>query len=132
MIDASPVSTSAALAHLAQHRGCGSPLAVPQSAADKSARTGELSKSEPLWKRGDDWVGSEIEDAFVMVNIDNGKYVALNLTATAVWEAMATPVDQTEIERVMCSAYSVSVDDCHRSVTALLKQMQELQLAHQS
>lgn len=88
--------------------------------------------SEPLWKRSDDWVGSEIEDAFVMVNIDNGKYVALNLTATAVWEAMATPVDQPTIERTLCNAYSVAADDCHRSVTALLKQMQELQLASQT
>jgi len=37
------------------------------------------------WARSDDWVGSEIEDSFVMVNIDSGKYVALNPTATAVW-----------------------------------------------
>ena len=37
--------------------------------------------SEPLWARSDDWVGSEIDDSFVMVNIDSGKYVALNATA---------------------------------------------------
>lgn len=88
--------------------------------------------SEPLWKRSDDWVGSEIEDAFVMVNIDSGKYVALNLTATTVWEAMETPVDQPAIERALSAAYSVAPEDCHRSVTALLAQMQELQLASQT
>jgi molybdopterin biosynthesis enzyme len=87
---------------------------------------------EPLWKRSDDWVGSEIEDAFVMVNIDSGKYVALNLTATTVWDVIAAPVDQPAIERAMCEAYAVSSEDCHRSVTALLAQMQELQLASQT
>lgn len=87
--------------------------------------------SEPLWKRSDDWVGSEIEDAFVMVNIDTGKYVALNPTATAVWEAMESPVDQPAIERALCDAYAVSPEDCHRSVTALLGQMRDLQLASQ-
>jgi hypothetical protein len=87
---------------------------------------------ELLWTRSDDWVGSEIEDAFVMVNIDSGKYVALNPTATTVWEAMETPVDQPAIERALCEAYSVSPEDCHRSVSALLAQMQELQLASQT
>ncbi|MFM5895033.1 MAG: PqqD family protein, partial [Novosphingobium sp.] len=72
------------------------------------------------------------EDAFVMVNIDSGKYVALNPTATAVWEAMESPVDQPAIERALCAAYSVSADDCSRSVTALLTQMQDLQLVSQA
>lgn len=85
--------------------------------------------TELLWKRSDDWVGAEIDGAFVMVNIDTGKYVALNLTATKVWEAMETPVEQPAIERALCDAYAVSAEDCHRSVTALLDQMQKLQLA---
>lgn len=88
--------------------------------------------SGTLWKRSDDWVGSEIEDAFVMVNIDSGKYVALNPTATAVWEAMESPADQSAIERALCEAYSVSAEDCSRSVTSLLAQMQDLQLVSQA
>lgn len=87
--------------------------------------------SETLWTRSDDWVGSEIEDAFVMVNIETGKYVALNSTASAIWEAMEQPVDQSSIERALTEAYAVSPEDCHRSVTATLAQMQELQLASQ-
>lgn len=81
-----------------------------------------------LWARSDDWVGSEIEDSFVMVNIDTGKYVALNATATAVWEALETPADQSAIERTLCEAFEVSPEDCHRSVDALLGQMQDLKL----
>jgi hypothetical protein len=84
--------------------------------------------SGQVWTRSDDWVGSEIEDSYVMVNIESGKYVALNRTASAVWEAMASPVDQVTIEQAMCAAFEVSPEDCHRSVTALLVQMQDLQL----
>jgi hypothetical protein len=87
-----------------------------------------MGMGDQVWTRSDDWVGSEIEDSFVMVNNDSGKYVALNLTATAVWEALESPVDQATIERVMCEAFVVSPEDCHQSVTALLGQMQDLQL----
>lgn len=99
--------------------------AKPSSFGNRKGKT----VGDQLWKRSDDWVGSEIEDSFVMVNIDSGKYVALNLTATTVWDAMASPVDQATIERAMCETYDVSAEDCHRSVTALLAQMQDLQLA---
>ncbi|NKB16487.1 MAG: PqqD family protein [Sphingomonadales bacterium] len=84
--------------------------------------------SGQLWIRSDEWVGSEIEDSYVMVNIESGKYVALNLTASAVWNAMESPVDQAAIERAMCDAFDVTPENCHRSVSALLGQMQDLQL----
>lgn len=86
---------------------------------------------DQLWARSDDWVGSEIEDSFVMVNIDSGKYVALNATATAVWETLASPSDQAAIERALCDTFEVSPDDCHSSVSALLGQMHDLQLLSQ-
>ncbi|UYV15723.1 PqqD family protein [Porphyrobacter sp. ULC335] len=81
-----------------------------------------------VWTRSDDWVGSEIDDSYVMVNIDTGTYVALNPTAAAVWEVLENPADQATIERVMCESFAVSPEDCHRSVTALLGQMQDLRL----
>lgn len=84
--------------------------------------------NDGIWARSDDWVGSEIEDSFVMVNIDSGKYVALNSTAAAVWNALKNPSDQTAIERALCETFEVSPEDCHRSVSALLGQMHELAL----
>lgn len=63
-----------------------------------------------------------------MVNIDTGKYIALNATATAVWDALEAPVDQVAIERALCEAFEVSPEDCHGPVAALLGQMRDLQL----
>lgn len=63
-----------------------------------------------------------------MVNIDTGKYVALNVTATAVWAALETPADQAAIERRLCEAFEVTPEDCRRSVDALLETMRDLKL----
>lgn len=88
--------------------------------------------SGQLWVRSDAWVGSEIEDSYVMVNIDSGQYFALNATANAVWNALDNPTDQAAIERVMCETFDVSPEHCHRSVIALLQQMKDMQLVSQA
>lgn len=85
--------------------------------------------SATLWQRNEDWVGSEIDDAFVMVNVETGKYVALNRTANIVWKAMEHPVDQPTIERALCESFEVAPEECHRAVDALLAKMRELRLA---
>jgi hypothetical protein len=81
------------------------------------------------WQRDSNWIGSEIDDAFVMVNIDTGKYVALNVTANAVWRAMEEPVSQDAIEQALRAEYDVPEAECSAAVSALLTQMQDLQLA---
>lgn len=82
-----------------------------------------------MWQRDDNWVGSEIEDSFVMVNIDTGKYVSLNSTASAVWDALEEPRTQGEIEAELRQRYAVEAAACNASVTRLLEQMREMQLA---
>lgn len=82
-----------------------------------------------MWQRDDNWVGSEIEDSFVMVNIDTGKYVSLNSTASAVWDALEAPRTQNEIEAHLRAHFDVDEGACRASVTRLLGEMRELQLA---
>jgi NADH:ubiquinone oxidoreductase subunit B-like Fe-S oxidoreductase len=85
--------------------------------------------SDGVWQRNETWVGSEIEDSFVMVNIETGKYVALNATASLVWEALAVSCAPSEIEAKLRSRYDIAEDACHASVAQLLEQMRTLQLA---
>jgi len=73
--------------------------------------------------------GSEIEDSYVMVNIDNGKYVALNRTANAVWQALAEPRTQQQIEDTLRERFDVPHAVCHEAVSALLEKMRGLSLA---
>ena len=88
--------------------------------------------SGKVWQRDENWVGSQIEDNFVMVNIDSGKYVALNSTASAVWDALEQPKSQDDIEVVLRERFTIDEADCTASVTRLLERMSELQLAEQA
>ena len=81
------------------------------------------------WQRDDNWVGSQIEDSFVMVNIDSGKYVALNSSASAIWDALEQPRTSSEIVSDLQSRFEVDEQTCRSSVDRLLTQMSELQLA---
>lgn len=85
--------------------------------------------NETQWQRIDDWVGTEVEDSFVMINMETGTYLTLNRTASAVWDALETPQTQATVEQGLLDRFDVSPDDCHAAVTALLAQMQELKLA---
>jgi hypothetical protein len=82
-----------------------------------------------IWQRDDTWIGSVIEDNMVMVNIDSGKYVTLNSSANAVWQALEQPRTQADIVHELVTAFDVDEADCNNSVAGLLEQMRELKLA---
>jgi hypothetical protein len=85
--------------------------------------------SKTIWRRDDNWVGSEIEDSFVMVNVDTGSYVALNRTAHAIWQALEAPATVCQIASNLVERFDVSRAECEAAVVRLLKKMQELELA---
>lgn len=82
-----------------------------------------------VWQRDENWVGSEVDDSFVMVNIESGKYVALNLTANTVWQMLEQPRSQSEMEAEMMDRFDVEEADCRASLESLLGKMRELELA---
>ena len=82
-----------------------------------------------VWRRDENWVGSEIEDSLVMVNLEIGTYVSLNSTASAVWQILEEPRTQEEIELALRSRFAVDEASCRESLTKLLPQMRELSLA---
>jgi Coenzyme PQQ synthesis protein D (PqqD) len=83
------------------------------------------------WQRSDDWVGSEIDDSFVMVNIDSGNYVALNVTANAVWQALETPSSEDELVDKLTGQFAIDAEQCRTSLNSLLGKMQEMALVSQ-
>jgi hypothetical protein len=85
--------------------------------------------SEVVWRRGANWVGSEVEDSFVMMNIDSAAYVALNRTAHAVWEALESPATESEITAKLIERFDVSPQECRAAVLRLLQKMLDLKLA---
>lgn len=85
--------------------------------------------SERVWRRSADWVGTAVDDSFVMIHVETGTYLALNSTATAVWTALETPQTQQGLADGLVRRFDVPIDECRKAVTDLLERMRELQIA---
>lgn len=86
--------------------------------------------TQTKWTRNSDWVGSQIEDSFIMLSISNGHYVALNQTARAIWDALETPATSTEIETSLLAQFEVEPDVCAAAVQRVLQDMEANKIAH--
>ena len=87
--------------------------------------------SGTVWQRSDEWIGTEVEDSFVMVNIETGKYVSLNPTANAVWRALEHSQDEDQLCRMLMGEFDVGPEECRRAIANILERMGALNLARQ-
>lgn len=85
--------------------------------------------TETLWQRTDQWVGTEVEDSFVMINLETGTYLTLNTTANAVWDVLETPQTQDAVEAALLERFDVVPAACTTAVTSLLAKMRDMKLA---
>ena len=85
--------------------------------------------TETLWQRTDQWVGTEVEDSFVMINLETGTYLTLNATANAVWDVLETPQTQGAVEAALLDRFDVVPEGCTTAVTSLLAKMRDMKLA---
>lgn len=76
-----------------------------------------------MWQRRDDWIGSQVDDSFVMINLDHGSYVALNATAADTWELLAEPQDEDALVDALVGKFDVDPAHCRRVLRTLLDDM---------
>ena len=84
--------------------------------------------SDTVWLRSDDWVGTEVDGSYVMVNVESGKYVSLNETAAAIWQSLEAPQNEGQIGTYLSERFEISPDDCAAAVTDTLGTMREMSL----
>jgi Coenzyme PQQ synthesis protein D (PqqD) len=84
--------------------------------------------TDQLWVRRDNWVGTQVEDQFVMVNVDGGEYVSLNSTATAIWNALEQPVSEQAIVERLRGGFEVEPEQCAAAVSRVLGELEQMQL----
>jgi len=80
------------------------------------------------WKRRDDWVGTQVEDHLVMINVESGRYVALNDTAAEAWRLLEEPKDQEALVTALTGTFNIDRETCAQSVTDLMERMRSLDL----
>lgn len=80
------------------------------------------------WTRNEDWVGSMIDDNFVMLHIESGMYIALNATAAAIWDALGEVREEDQIVAMLLEQFEVEEDHCRAKVSEILGEMREKEL----
>ena len=79
--------------------------------------------SESVWRRNDQWVGAQIEDAYVMLDIEAGEYVSFNASATDIWAALEQPRTSAQIVAELCKRYTVAPETCTMAVNRVLTEL---------
>lgn len=80
------------------------------------------------WKRRDDWVGTQVEDHLVMINVESGRYIALNDTAAEAWHLLEVPRDHEALVSALTGTFNIDRETCTRSVSELIDRMRSLDL----
>ncbi|MBU1660562.1 MAG: lasso peptide biosynthesis PqqD family chaperone [Chloroflexi bacterium] len=69
-------------------------------------------------------VGQEV----VMLNLEKGRYHALDEIATEIWEMIAEPIRVADLIAALLTEFDVSPENCQRDVLTYLEQLQERDL----
>lgn len=80
------------------------------------------------WERRDDWIGTQVEDHYVMINLDSGRYIGLNATATEAWHALEEAKDSDALAGALIEKFRIDPEECGQAVEMLLSRMAELDL----
>ena len=81
-----------------------------------------------VYQRRDDWVGTQVEDHFVMIHLDSGRYIALNDTAAEAWQLLEQPRDRDSLIAELTQRFAVTPEQCAASVDKLMERMRALDL----
>ena len=73
-------------------------------------------------------ISSEIQGETVMVNIDLGKYFALNDVASAIWNELETERSEEEIVQALLAQFDVDEKECRTQVNYFIKELVHLNL----
>jgi hypothetical protein len=83
-----------------------------------------------VWERSGEWIGSRIDDQYVMIHLDTGRYVALNQTASEAWHALETPLSRDDLVTLFTERFNIDRRACIGSVDVMLDKMSKLELIH--
>lgn len=76
--------------------------------------------SDIKWQRKDNWVGSQVDEAFVMLDFVGGEYISLNSTAAKIWETLEQPRSSDEIVSALTETFDVSGEQAGAAVSRVL------------
>jgi len=86
--------------------------------------------TEELWQRDEDFVGTKLENSFVILNMKTAGYYAFNVSATDIWELLGEPRSCAQIAGKLTEKYDVSEELCAQSVARIVEELRASGLVH--
>lgn len=78
--------------------------------------------------RNPETISGALHDQLVMMDIQQGKYFALNPVATRIWELLENPLSLEALCNALLEEFDVSPEQCQQDVREHLAEMQKLGL----
>lgn len=78
--------------------------------------------------RNNNTVSGKLQDEMVMMDIDKGKYFALNAVSSSIWNYLEKPLSLDELCQKLREEYEVSAEQCKSETKTHLKEMIKLGL----
>jgi len=87
--------------------------------------------NENTFFRNPETISGALHDQLVMMDIQQGKYFALNPVATRIWELLETPLNLEALCEKLLDEFDVTPEQCRLDVQEHLAEMQKLGLVFQ-
>lgn len=73
-------------------------------------------------------ISGTLDDELIMMDIDKGKYFALNPVAKRIWELLSEPLTINDICSVLINEYEISKEKCIEEVEKYITELVKLNL----
>ncbi|MCQ8105047.1 PqqD family peptide modification chaperone [Methylomonas sp. SURF-2] len=75
--------------------------------------------------RSERLTGSQVDNEWVMIDLESGEYYGLNAIASDIWQLLVEPIRVADLCADLLRRYDVDKERCEGEVLVLLRQMQE-------
>lgn len=85
-----------------------------------------VSDAEPTYRRAPSAASAEVDGETVVLSPADMRYHSLNLTAAAIWDALAEPKTTDQVVNALLEQFEVDEDTCRDEVEGCLAQLTDI------
>ncbi|WP_160689309.1 lasso peptide biosynthesis PqqD family chaperone [Clostridium sp. C2-6-12] len=71
---------------------------------------------------------TELNEEKVMMNLDKGRYFALNSVGSRIWDIVENEICVSEIINILLNEYDIDKESCEKSVINYLRRLKDAEL----
>ena len=75
--------------------------------------------------RAPSMIATDVEDSIVMLDVELGRYLELNVVASSIWLLLESPCTITQIRDGLLAQFDVSPEQCEQQLLRFLSDMVE-------